>query len=39
MIYIATVHWVDPKWIVPQRRALDAELTAPFRVFANLAGH
>jgi hypothetical protein len=38
MIYIATVHWVDPKWIVPQRRALDAELKAPYQVFANLEG-
>jgi hypothetical protein len=38
VIYIATVHWVDPKWIVPQRRALDAEIQQPFRVFANLEG-
>ena len=38
MIYVATVHWVDPKWIVPQRRALDAELGQPFQVFANLEG-
>ncbi len=38
MIYIATVHWMDPKWITPQRTALSAHLQEPFRVFANLQG-
>lgn len=38
MIYVTTVHWVDPKWIVPQRRALDRHLPGPFRVFGNLEG-
>ena len=38
MIYIATVHWVDPKWITPQRKALSSQLRQPFRVFANLQG-
>ena len=38
MIYVATVHWVDPKWVEPQRRYLEACLDAPFRVFANLQG-
>jgi hypothetical protein len=38
MIYIATVHWVDPKWITPQRKALGSQLEQPFRVFANLQG-
>ncbi len=38
MIYIATVHWMDPKWIAPQRRALSSQLQEPFRVFANLQG-
>jgi hypothetical protein len=38
VIYVATVHWVDPKWVEPQRRYLEACLDAPFRVFANLQG-
>jgi hypothetical protein len=38
MIYVATVHWVDPKWIAPQRAALAAHIQEPFRVFANLQG-
>ena len=38
MIYIATVHWMDPKWIIPQRKALSSHLQQPFRVFANLQG-
>jgi hypothetical protein len=38
MIYIATVHWMDPKWIAPQTRALSSQLQEPFRVFANLQG-
>jgi hypothetical protein len=38
MIYIATVHWVDPKWIMPQRNALSSHIQQPFRVFANLQG-
>ena len=38
MIYVATVHWVDHKWIVPQQNALRDHLRAPFRVFANLEG-
>ncbi len=38
MIYVATVHWNDPKWIAPQRRALAAQMQEPFRVFANLQG-
>ncbi len=38
MIYVATVHWVDPKWIDPQRQALSSRLREPFRVFANLQG-
>src|SRR5580698_2638858 len=38
MIYVATVHWMDPKWIAPQRKALASQLQRPFRVFANLQG-
>jgi hypothetical protein len=38
VIYVLTVHWVDPKWIAPQRRGLDTHLGRPFRVFANLEG-
>jgi hypothetical protein len=38
MIYVATVHWKDPKWIAPQRIALSSHLQDSFRVFANLQG-
>jgi hypothetical protein len=38
MIYVATVHWVDPKWITPQRHALNTQIREPFQVFANLQG-
>jgi len=38
MIYIVTVHWVDPKWIEIQRRALEDCLLGDYRVMANLEG-
>lgn len=38
MIFVATVHWADPKWIWPQRRGLASQLGEPFRVYANLEG-
>ncbi len=38
MIHVATVHWLDPKWISPQRRGLAAHVDEPFRVVANLEG-
>jgi hypothetical protein len=38
VIYVATVHWGDPKWIAPQKEGLAAHLEEPFRVFANLEG-
>jgi len=38
MIYVATVHWMNDKWITPQRRALESHLKGDYRVFANLEG-
>jgi hypothetical protein len=38
VINIATVHFQTAQWIDPQRRYLDANITAPFRVFASLEG-
>lgn len=38
MIFIATAHWTDPKWIGPQRKALSDHIGQPHRVFANLEG-
>jgi hypothetical protein len=38
MIFIATAHWADSKWIAPQRKALSTYVGQPHRVFANLEG-
>jgi hypothetical protein len=38
VIYVATVHWRDPKWIVPQHESLTKYLDEPYRVFASLEG-
>lgn len=38
MIHVATVHWHDPRWLEPQRRYLERNLTSPFRVYAQLDG-
>ena len=38
MIYIATVHWHDDRWLEPQRRYLERNIEAPFRVYAQLEG-
>jgi len=38
MIHVATVHWMDPKWIAPQRRGLSSFISAPYRTYANLQG-
>lgn len=38
MIFIATVHWADPRWIEVQRSAFDRHIRQPFRVFADLEG-
>jgi hypothetical protein len=38
MIHVATVHWMDPKWIAPQNRGLSSFVEAPHRTYANLQG-
>ena len=38
MIHVATVHWMDPKWITPQIRGLSSFVEAPHRTYANLQG-
>ncbi|HMC38572.1 MAG TPA: hypothetical protein VKI19_02855 [Acidimicrobiales bacterium] len=38
MIHIATVHWVDPRWIDIQIGAFRRHLRVPYRVYANLEG-
>lgn len=38
MINVATVHFQTGKWIDPQLRYLEANIPAPFRVFASLEG-
>jgi hypothetical protein len=38
VIYIATVHWRDKRWLEPQRLYLDRNLESPFRVYAQLEG-
>lgn len=38
MIHIATVHWMDPRWIAPQSRGLSSSISAPYRTYANLQG-
>jgi hypothetical protein len=38
VIYIATVHWHDDRWLEPQRRYLERNLETPFRVYAQLEG-
>lgn len=38
MIFIATAHWADPKWIAPQQKAISTHVELPYRVFANLEG-
>ncbi len=36
MIYVVTVHWRSPQWITPQLAYLHRNISAPFRVFADL---
>jgi hypothetical protein len=38
MIYIATVHFKDARWIEPQASYLNRHLTEPYRVFASCQG-
>ena len=38
MIHIATVHWHDDRWLEPQRRYLEHNLAAPYRVHADVDG-
>lgn len=38
MIHVATVHWMDPKWITPQKRGISSFVEAPHRTYANLQG-
>jgi len=38
MIHVATVHWMDSKWIAPQSRGLSSFISAPYRTYANLQG-
>jgi hypothetical protein len=38
VIHIATVHWRDDRWIEPQRRYLERNIEAPFRLYADLEG-
>jgi hypothetical protein len=38
VIYVATVHWRDPRWLEPQRRHLARNLESPYRVHADLEG-
>ncbi|HXW35366.1 MAG TPA: hypothetical protein VEJ87_12375 [Acidimicrobiales bacterium] len=38
MINVATVHYLNPKWIDPQLRYLEANIDSPYRVFASLEG-
>ena len=38
MIHVATVHWMDPKWVGPQSRGLSSFVSAPYRTYANLQG-
>ena len=38
MIYIATVHFKDARWIEPQATYLRRHLTEPYRVFASCQG-
>ena len=35
MIHIATVHWRDGRWLEPQRRYLDRNVEAPYRIHAD----
>ena len=38
MIYVVTVHWRSPQWIVPQLDFLRRSISSPYRVFAVLNG-
>jgi hypothetical protein len=38
VIHIATAHWRDERWIDPQRRYLERNIKAQFRVHADLDG-
>lgn len=38
MIYIATVHWKDDRWIELQQRFLKTHVQAPYKVYAWLTG-
>jgi hypothetical protein len=38
MIYVLTVHWRSPQWIVPQLDYLRRYIRSPYRVFAVLNG-
>jgi hypothetical protein len=35
VIYIATVHWRDKRWLEPQRHYLERNLAAPYRIHAD----
>jgi hypothetical protein len=38
VLYVATVHWRDSRWIEPQRRYLERNIEQPFAVFGDLEG-
>jgi hypothetical protein len=38
MIHILTVHWMDPKWVVPQTDYFSRNVELPYRTWASLEG-